>query len=68
MMVATVIGCSSTMSTAQFNACHRDQARHFKTEATETVRLCFGCQLILCQLTKEAQEKDSGFWLEIRGF
>jgi hypothetical protein len=45
------------MFSAQLTVCFHDLVRHFKTEPTETVALCFGYQknpnqLILCQLAR----------------
>jgi hypothetical protein len=37
-----LLGCSSTTSSAKLTALLRDMARHFKTEPSETVALCFG--------------------------
>jgi hypothetical protein len=37
-----IVGRSSTTFSAQLTACLRDLARHFKTDPTETVALCFG--------------------------
>jgi hypothetical protein len=36
------LGCSSTTFSAQLTACHRDLARHFKTDPNETVAIWFG--------------------------
>jgi hypothetical protein len=39
------LGCSSTMPSGQLTAtCLRDLARHFKTDPTERVVLCFAYQ------------------------
>jgi hypothetical protein len=52
MAFLPLIRCSSTTSSAQLTACHRDLARHFKTDPTETVALGVGYQNTQCLRVK----------------
>jgi hypothetical protein len=45
----TFMCCSSTQEDGSPSACLRGLARHFKTEPTETVALCFGYPKTPCR-------------------
>jgi hypothetical protein len=41
MLCKTLVGCLSTMSSAQLTACLRDLARHFKIDPTDMAHNVF---------------------------